>query len=129
VPLSISSDRIKERCSIVSTGNLYESRINIMIGEMLTAYQRMLEPIAVEDISLSQTLSVGVSMLLSAEFYDYLDREPGVRDTVTIGELRIEPPASESDSMRKQGWDILRPFLRKEFFEIGTHVWVNRRDE
>jgi hypothetical protein len=100
-----------------------------MIGEMLTAYQRMLEPIAVEDISLSQTLSVGVSMLLSAEFYDYLDREPGVRDTVTIGELRIEPPASESDSMRKQGWDILRPFLRKEFFEIGTHVWVNRRDE
>lgn len=123
MPISLPTDRILERCGLAGTGLTYSVRVSSLAGEFNAAIGPMIREEKLADDSLTWTISQGVIDLVAADFVEILRREPGATDTVTIGDLRIEPSQFDTaETMRARGWSRLLPFLKPEMVPIAKGV-------
>ena len=106
----VATDRVRVRCGLVDLTE--DARINNLIGEMVPALARFIAPSAMADETLHPILNLAATELIAAEMLGILSREPGKRDGIVLGDLRIEPEYDDGAVLRAQGERRLAPFVR-----------------
>ena len=128
MPFSTTYNRILERCGLANSGITYQTRVTQLADELASALRPMIQPDIYNNTDYTFTLSAALWNLTAAEFLGCLRRETGASETVTVGDLKIEPGPDDSQTLREEGWKMLAPFLQPDFLPLATRVLTGRRN-
>ncbi len=117
MPLTITRSRVKEKCSIADSS--FDTTIDNLLAEMRPVLEFSLQDsaLASPDSALIATLNLGATEIVCGEFLAQRLWQPGVAETVTLGDLRIQPSATLLDRpalLIRQGYARLQPFMKTE---------------
>lgn len=122
MPFSIIQARIIERCGLNGASSQIEQRANQLGNDLAAALRPLVDPDIFANPDYTFTLSVALWNLAAADFLGCLRREPGVTETLTLGEFRIESSKDTTEQLRVEGWRLLEPFLLPRYAHLATRV-------
>lgn len=115
MPILLPSNRLADRCGVSPFDSVEMLKINNLAGEYAAMFTPQILPEILADSAFTSAISVPIMDLIAAEYIEYTQRIPGAMETVTVGDLRVEPAYPDTQSIRKLAFDRLRPFLQEEF--------------
>lgn len=121
--LTVSRDRIKERCGLTTTD--FDDAIDNLISDLQPAIEFSVQEAFLNDTSnagLQSLLTYAALEILTGEFLCQLWRAPGASEKISICGLTLDAPEQPDDQVAK-GWERLKPFL-KTTFQAGLEAGV-----
>ncbi|MBS1706249.1 MAG: hypothetical protein JST40_10270 [Armatimonadetes bacterium] len=117
--LFVTTQDIRERCGLTVTD--YDTEINRMVGQMLSAIQYEIADVHLgldAPAGLASVLNLAALEIIAGEFYAQLLRKPGYADKVDLAGLSVQPfvgsDSKDPSGMIVRGWERLRPYRRND---------------
>lgn len=119
IGLTVSRDRVKERCRVPDSAD--DGLIDRLIADIVSAVNAELRPDALENDSLTASLSLAATELACAEYLDVRSREPGAAGSASVLDVSIGEEPSTAAVLRSQAEARLAPY-RRIAAEVGTRL-------
>ncbi|HSI72387.1 MAG TPA: hypothetical protein VK934_04360 [Fimbriimonas sp.] len=121
--LTVTRARVKEKCGIADAS--YDTAIDNLILEIVPVLEYSILSEALNDgaTGVQATLNLAATEIVCGEFQAQRLREIGAGESVTIGDLRIEPSKlATALDLLQQGFSRITPFLRTQAYALPTRV-------
>jgi len=128
--LTVTRSRVKEKCGISDTS--YDTTIDNLILEIVPVLEYLVSSDALADSTtgVQATLNLAATEVVCGELLAQRFRELGVTDTITIGDIKIDPAEIKTAfELIQRGYDRLSPFLKNDAYEDASRVGVGTGSE
>jgi hypothetical protein len=121
--LTITRSRVKEKCGISDTS--YDTTIDNLILELtpVIEYEIDDEALADSNTGVQATLNLAATEITCGELLAQRFRELGTLDSVSLGEIKIDPGETEQGfELIVRGYERLKPFLKSDSYGNSSRV-------